>query len=91
MIMRKVKLSFEEEVKYNHEIIIETDLSDEELEEAIDEINFDDANLQEGAARLEQNEEIKVIELIESDPCEWGMECTGIDDCKEEKESTPSE
>ncbi len=45
--MNIFKLTFEEEVRHEHEIIVKTDLSWDELSDVIDEINFDDCNLQE--------------------------------------------
>jgi hypothetical protein len=80
--MKTFKLRFEEEVKYAHEIIIETELSNDELNELLDEIDFSDSNLDDGVCLLEENNNITIKEVIESDPCEWGMECTDYTEVK---------
>jgi hypothetical protein len=76
--MNKFKLTMEEEVRHAHEIIIETELTEDELGDVLEEMDFDDAGLQDAAAIMEKNEDIKVVEIIENDPVEWGIECTDI-------------
>ncbi len=82
--MKTFKLQFEENVRYDHEIVIQTDLSVDELNELIDEIDFGDVNLNDAAYLLEQksNGNIVIEEIIESDAVEWGCECIDYNEVK---------
>ena len=83
--MNIYKLKFEQTVKYEHELVIETELSEEELNEILNEIDFEnDGTLDDVACLLEKNKEITITEYNEkSDPYDWEIECIDIDKVEE--------
>ena len=81
--MKTYKLRFEETVQHEHEIVVETKLSIDELDGLLDLIDFSDSNLEEGITLLEGTRIVNIKKIIENDPYNWGMECTDIDELEE--------
>jgi hypothetical protein len=80
--MNKFKLQFDEEMRSSHEIIIETKLTWDELSDKLDEMNFDDCVIGDCAIVLKEDDDIKVLEVIEQDPETSNMECVDIREIK---------
>lgn len=81
--MSKFKLKFEETIKARHELVIETDLSWDELEEKIDRLRLGDYTFGDLSFVLEDNCGVTVIDVAEGDLEIDNMECTDIDEVEE--------
>lgn len=69
-------------MRASHEIIVETELSFDELADKIDEMRFRDCVIGDCTIILERDEDIKVIEICEQDPETSDMECVDIREVK---------
>jgi hypothetical protein len=77
-IMNLIKLGFTQTLKAEHEIIVKTDLTEDELLDKLDNISFSDCwNVQNCAGLLEEKleGEIEIKELTEGEPNIDDIEC----------------
>lgn len=81
--MNKFKLSFEESIKARHEIVVETDLSWEEVNKEIDRLRLSDYAFDDLSLVLEDECECDVIDITEGDLETDNMECTDINEVKD--------
>lgn len=76
--MNTFKLQFTETMTANHEIIIKTELSEDEFLVELDTMDFADCRIDDCAYRLEKELKVDVEEIIESDPETGEMECIDV-------------
>jgi hypothetical protein len=81
--MNTFRLQFTENMTAHHEIIIETELSEDKFLEELDIVEFDDSRIDDCAYLLEKQLKVNVKEIIEGDPETDDSDCDDVTEIKE--------